>query len=264
MSLFVLILGANGTLGTAVSHKFIQEGFNVHAQARDNANIEEIIVPYENTENSTLSNTTTNHKRLRVIRGDPSGDQFWSDYDHLLHDLGINCSSLDEVEARYTKGNQPLSTQEQGNGILVAIISCTGNLECRSVCETTQQHILEAISAHVLPMQQSLRHIPVISGNRYCCYVAVGSDPLSWEGTIDCCPYCVAKFALRGLMDCARHDMPHSHIEEIYVGNFLSGLWVKSGIDCPFVETTAETVADNIFKIIHAQIMRTRSKIMSF
>lgn len=92
---------------------------------------------------------------------------------------------------------------------------------CMPLCgETTPQDILDAISAHVLPMQQSLRYLPTLSGNRYCCYVAVGSDPLSWEGTVDCCPYCVAKFALRGLVDCARHDLPHAHVEEIYPGNF--------------------------------------------
>lgn len=37
MSLFVLVLGANGTLGVAVTCKLLLEGFSVHAQVRDRA-----------------------------------------------------------------------------------------------------------------------------------------------------------------------------------------------------------------------------------
>lgn len=262
MSLFTLVLGANGTLGTAVTHKFLLEGFTVHAQVRDNANIEALIAPYGNAREAPTSGII-NHQRLRVIRGDPSLDQFWSAYGHLLHELGVSCPSLDEAEARYAASSQPSSRQQQRTGILVAAIVCTGSLSYSSVGETTPGDILDAISAHVLPMQQSLRNVPVLSGNRYCCYVAIGSDPLSWEGTIDCCPYCVAKFALRGLMDCARHDMPHAHIEEVYPGNFISGLWRKSGSDCPVVETTAEKVAEDIFRVVDAQIARIRTRVTS-
>ena len=263
MSLFALVLGANGTLGTAVSHALLLKGYTVHAQVRENADIEALIAFHGSAKEASISSTNY-HNKLRVIRGDPCDDQFWLNYGCLLRELDIACSSLDEVEARYVTSNQPQSVQDQGGSLLVAVIICTGTLICRSVGETTPRDILNAISAHVLPVQQSLRYIPTLSGNRYCCYVAVGSDPLSWEGTIDCCPYCVAKFALRGLVDCARHDMPYAHIEEIYPGNFLSSLWEKSGTDCPFVDTTAERVAGDILNVVDAQLARIRKKVMSF
>ncbi|ESU36763.1 Hypothetical protein DHA2_152952 [Giardia duodenalis] len=260
MSLFVLVLGANGTLGVAVTCKLLLEGFSVHAQVRDRADTGSLDALLEDAERAPAS-TASCYKRLRIIRGDPSADQFWLTYERLLGELGIACSSLDEAEAWYAGTSRPSPAQQRGKGILIAVVTCTGALACRSVGETTPQDILDAISAHVLPMQQSLRYLPTLSGNRYCCYVAVGSDPLSWEGTVDCCPYCVAKFALRGLVDCARHDLPHAHVEEIYPGNFLSGLWEKGGIDCPFVETTAEQVAEDIFNVVDTHLARIRTKL---
>ncbi|EFO64673.1 Hypothetical protein GLP15_1504 [Giardia lamblia P15] len=260
MSLFVLVLGANGTLGVAVVHKLLLERFSVHAQVRDRTDAGPLAVLFGDTVGASAP-TATCHKGLRIVRGDPSTDQFWLTYKCLLDELGIACLSLDEAEARYAASSRPLPIQQHGKGILVATVICTGTLVCRSVEETTPRDILDAISAHVLPVQQSFRYLPTFSGNRYCCYVAVGSDPLSWEGTIDCCPYCVAKFALRDLMDCARHDLPHAHVEEVYPGNFLSGLWEKSGIDCPLVETTAEQVAEDIFNIVDAQLAKVRTRL---
>lgn len=246
----VLVLGASGGIGSAVCSWLLRNtGFSVLAQVRRASQVDAL-------------RTRLGEARAEFLVGNPGEQEFWSRYADTmvppaLRDPEACGCRLDERvylvgspgpfaapggSWRMRRLLSTFSGVEHPERHVVAVACCTGNLLIKPLSDTTPDDASAAMAAHVAPLILAIRNLGC--WNKRAIFFACGSDPLSTDGSVDCGTYVMAKFAQRGLLACAREELPHATFRETLLPNTRSGLWAGAGLEAPDGSVSVDEAAE--------------------